>query len=793
MSEAGIDHPVFYFIREEILNSSTGRNIAIGILLVLLAAVVFRNAWLGDDAFITYRTVDNFVNGNGLTWNTIERVQGYTHPLWMLLVSAAYAVTHEIFLTVIFLSMVLTLAAAALFAFRLSMSLFGTVIGLGLILISKPFIDFATSGLENPLTYLLIVIFYILYFKSDNRKIPLFFASLLASLTVLNRMDTILLLLPALFHLFIKRPSFRALLIMILGFTPFILWTLFSMVYYGFPFANTAYAKLNTGIDSLSLIEQGIHYCLNFVSRSPAAAIALIGAVVISLAGRSAKEIAAAIGIVLYGLYIIKIGGDFMTGRFFAAPFLVAVIIFSRHKWTVPSAERISLYAALVIFGLLWPRCPVWSGGDFGSGPEKKDWDHGISDERAVYFQDNSLLKALEADILPQNDWADDGRLLREEGRTVIYECGNGFRGFCAGPQPVIVDCHALTDPLLARMPVIVKKYWRIGHFRRMPPDGYFETLKTGLNKIEDRDLRQYYDKLNILTRGKIFNISRLKEIIKFNFGRYDYLMERYLNRPLVKLRYDDVRKRLPRGTRFGTNATHIMSESGVVVMLDNIVHDAGLEISVEHNNDYIIYYYLDSTLLYSQDCNTPVASRHELRIDSLYVPHEVIRKGYNKIIIKPVAGDGVYCLGHVVLLGESFGLDELGDAKRHSMTNRPDWTRAVKFKADHDLSGMVALAGYDILKLDDLLYFKFHFRVKKDLGKTYKVKFHVVTVDENKFINSDFLPDLPTGLWRKGDEVECRTVIMNPGCAFNFALSLFNPENTLKLDYRGVVDPNEL
>jgi arabinofuranosyltransferase len=53
-------------------------------VLVLLLLVV-RNAWVTEDAYITLRTVDNWVSGHGLRWNVDERVQGYTHPLWMVL------------------------------------------------------------------------------------------------------------------------------------------------------------------------------------------------------------------------------------------------------------------------------------------------------------------------------------------------------------------------------------------------------------------------------------------------------------------------------------------------------------------------------------------------------------------------------------------------------------------------------------------------------------------------------------------------------------------------------------
>lgn len=57
------------------------------ILLGIFALVLYRSAWLCDDAYITFRTVDNFINGYGLRYNTGERVQAYTHPLWLLLLS----------------------------------------------------------------------------------------------------------------------------------------------------------------------------------------------------------------------------------------------------------------------------------------------------------------------------------------------------------------------------------------------------------------------------------------------------------------------------------------------------------------------------------------------------------------------------------------------------------------------------------------------------------------------------------------------------------------------------------
>jgi arabinofuranosyltransferase len=61
------------------------------VALLVCALVLFRHAWVSDDAFITLRTVRNLLQGDGLRWNLNERVQGYTHPLWMFLLALPYA------------------------------------------------------------------------------------------------------------------------------------------------------------------------------------------------------------------------------------------------------------------------------------------------------------------------------------------------------------------------------------------------------------------------------------------------------------------------------------------------------------------------------------------------------------------------------------------------------------------------------------------------------------------------------------------------------------------------------
>jgi len=127
-------------------------------LLGVFALALVRTAWMSDDAYITLRTVDNFVSGWGLRWNVAERVQTYTHPLWMFLLALPYSITREAYFTPLVLSMVISMAAVWLFAFRIAVSLGSMLIGMSAFIFSKGFVEYSTSGLENPLSHLLIVL-----------------------------------------------------------------------------------------------------------------------------------------------------------------------------------------------------------------------------------------------------------------------------------------------------------------------------------------------------------------------------------------------------------------------------------------------------------------------------------------------------------------------------------------------------------------------------------------------------------------------------------------------------------
>ena len=506
----------------------SARGLVGGVLLGLLGVVLVRTAWIADDAFITLRTVLNFVDGRGLTWNVDERVQANTHPLWMLVLGAAHALTGERLLTVFALQLLIALATAGLLAFAVARTTVATASTLALLAVSRPFVDYSTSGLENSLSHLLLVAFLIVLGREDERPSDSWTLPLLAGLAMLNRHDLALVLLPPLAWRVLAGPDRGRLAAAAAGFVPLAAWLAFATVYYGFALPNTAYAKLGTGLTPGDLAPQGLLYVRNLLTRSPVTAAVLLAGLAEALR-RGPRALG--LGLLLYLAYTVRVGGDFMSGRFFTVPFVCALAVLARGPLARPGRTGAVLLAAVVAVGLAWPRCPVWSGRGYGGGGAA-DWDleDGITDERAVYYPSTGLLNVRWDARLPDHHWVEEGRRAGLSGQTVVYQKGVGLFAVAAGPGVHVVDGHALADPLLARLPIVAGR-WRIGHFIRLPPRGYMETLESGRNQIADPDLARFYDRLSLVTRGPIWSRERFRTIAGFQLGRYDPLVDAWAER----------------------------------------------------------------------------------------------------------------------------------------------------------------------------------------------------------------------------------------------------------------------
>ncbi len=498
------------------------RRVIAALFTALFAVVVLRNAWMHDDAYITFRTVNNFVSGYGLRWNTAERVQTYTHPLWMLVVSACYALTHEVYFTVIILSVVLSVVTALLVVSGIAGSLAAGCLGVGVLICSKAFVDYSTSGLENPLTYLLLAIFLVLLFRRTASMWTLYLLSTVAALGAVNRLDTVVLYLPAIAMVSTQTPRarVRALAVVAAGCAPLILWEAFSLFYYGFLFPNTAYAKLfATGVSRSELARHGLYYLLNSVGLDPLTLLTTSAGVVAGLLSRDRRQAAVAAGILAYLSYIVYIGGDFVTGRFLGAPLLGAVVLLSRWQPLTRSAIVVAAGVVLAV-GLTSSSPPLLSTSMVGSQGKTLMDAHGVADERAYYFPYTGLLRAFQGVRVSDHPWAIEGADARRHGVPLAFRGDIGFFGFHAGPGVHVVDVWGLGDPLIARLPARTDGVnWRVGHFTRAIPDGYGETLVTGRNHLSNAETAALYDRLVLITRADLLSPGRLARIWQMNTG----------------------------------------------------------------------------------------------------------------------------------------------------------------------------------------------------------------------------------------------------------------------------------
>jgi arabinofuranosyltransferase len=521
-------------------NTKRQTNSIIALVVLIFFFVVIRTAWISDDAYITFRVVENFLHGYGPVYNIGERVQAFTHPLWFFLISTVYIVVNGVFgrfflaarlpWTVIFVSVVCSVGAVWVYAVRIARSWWAAAAGGLLLIFSRAFTDYATSGLEEALTYLILAWFlarYFFFYSGNRLRSPIVIGELtfIASLGMLNRLDTVLLYAPLLVWLLWKAHSWKAVGFAALGILPVVFWEVFSIYYYGFPFPNTYYAKIHTGIAQGVLFWQGLVYYLASFNFDPLTLLGITFAIVLVITLRQWTFLPLVAGIVLYLLYIMRIGGDFMSGRFFAAPFFIAVVIIT----------RLDLKREIFL-GLALGLCAV--GLAFGVNPLASDASYraaqlpgsGVVDERGSYYAERGLLNYTLAKPFPDFPWAERGWQRYNDNFKVEVLDAIGMIGYQTGPYYHVVDKLALPDALLARLPIAGEKTWQIGHFRRKIPEGYLETLQSGQNKISDANLAAYYDRLSVAIKGDLSADGRLMEIWRLNTGYYDGWLKAYPN-----------------------------------------------------------------------------------------------------------------------------------------------------------------------------------------------------------------------------------------------------------------------
>ena len=537
------------------------RWIVIG-AIACFALLVIRAAWLCDDAYITLRTVRNVVAGDGMRWNLDERVQSFTHPLWMWLLSIAYFVTREAYFTTLFVTIAMSTAVVVLAVRRFAPTAWIAVALVAVLASSRSYVDYATSGLENPLTHLLLVILVGDAVAGGPMTIArLRRLALWAALLVCNRIDNVVLVTPILAAAWWPVRSWRAVGAIAIGFAPLVAWELVATIYFGFPLPNTAYAKLPGTISLGARLTQGGHYVWSLTAFDRVALLVIAAGAIAPFALRRRRWMPVAAAIALEVAYILYVGGDFMAGRFFTAPLLLAVITLAglaeETAWGPARSWRgwaVRVAPAVLVLGLgasHGGRSTIGAGRDFGAKlwwAESVD-KHGIADERRVYYPDLGLVRTGGTFAGAKHRWLDRGRKLAP--RSVTTASNVGLLGWAAPRNAHIIDRLALTDLLLARLPPWPNAKWRPGHLERMVPDEYIATLEHGENRFVDPAAASYWDDLAAATRGPIWSTRRFGAMWRLNLGG-DARLARFLDRrvPAAAFRVKGEPMRLMPGAR---------------------------------------------------------------------------------------------------------------------------------------------------------------------------------------------------------------------------------------------------
>jgi len=624
-----------------------GRLLAAG-LLAIFFVVLIRTAWLSDDSYINFRTIDNFLHGNGLRWNVVDRVQSFTDPLWLFLVTACVFVTREFYYTVVALSILLSCAAVVLIARRIAVDTTAAIVGIVLLLTSKAFVDFSTSGLEGPLTHLLLVAFLAVYWSGDTggdervRNL-----SLLTALLILTRMDASLLVLPALLSAVIQRGIDRGVSGSIRaaawGLALVVAWEGFSLLYFGFPLPNTAYAKLGGGVPRGDLAIQGFVYVLDSIALDPVTLMTIGGAVVATCATGARRDLPIALGILLSVVYVVGVGGDFMSGRFFAAPLACSVMLLVRRRdWGVEPMLTLAVVLLAVVAAIGSHESSLLTNGRLRHDFTDRD---GVVDERRVYYPFSGLMSVERQDGPLTHPWAQHGRDVLASGERVSAYAADGFFGFTLGPAVYALDPYALGDALLAHLPA--ETDWRPGHFGRRIPDGYEATLASGVNQIAEPPIHEFYDRLQTVTRGPIWSWRRMREIWRFNTGGNATLLA-HSSYGVRRIPASEVAHRKLEGSPSLAPDVVRVREGGVTVEFGHAVREP-VEISLDGNDDYRIVF-----MFKGHEVGRDLVRARWPNTDgsfglAVYRLETGADRAFDEIRVSAYQGLGAFTLGHVI------------------------------------------------------------------------------------------------------------------------------------------------
>ncbi len=447
-------------------------------------------AWIGEDAFIFFRYIDNFVNGYGLVFNIGERVEGFTSPLWVFSLA---------FFRVIFAANLRPMAiilGLLLSTFAIFIILFGRrqkdklffPIGVILLITNSAFRDFATSGFETSLSYFLTAVSVVLILKKGIYAKPITL-SVILSLLVLNRPETVVfwlyILICYVVQLVKNQKSVELLKFLIPG--TFLLggYQIFRLGYFASFFPNTFYAKKGGEL----YLTQGTHYLLDFAKSYPVTILVLLILTYFLLVYTFNRPLVRNYYSPNYHLlmmalintsYVLYAGGDYMHGRFLLVPFMLAAISLSDSSESLLAVyAKKENFSELKLTAVMFPLLLLVGVVSYVQKPYSVIAGKqiaNIKDERAHFnynFKSKDFNNYIKEPVTNEFNWAKRGYYYKDIADAVdtpisVVMPNIGLFGYAAG-EKINVMGGILTDPYFARFPIT--KRGTIGHENEVHPE----------------------------------------------------------------------------------------------------------------------------------------------------------------------------------------------------------------------------------------------------------------------------------------------------------------------------------
>lgn len=448
--------------------------------LVWFAAAGWRRRWILDDGFIYLRVLQQVRAGNGPVFNAGERVEVYTSPLWMLILSVSdllLPLRSEWLATAIgIVFSVAGLALAMAGAERLGRTEtrhwvvpFGALVPVSLV----PFWLFQSSGLETGLVFAWLggCCFVLSRWAVSGDELSLA-AAVLLGLGVLVRPE--LALFSLLFVAAVLGASWsmqdwraRGRLLAAAAALP-VVYQLFRMGYFGNVVANSAVAKSASSTNW----GRGWDYLVDFVGTYalwfPVALVIGAGYGPLALrwwrerdARRGAVLAAFGAGALLHTLYIVAVGGDWVHARLLLPAAFALITPVAVVRWSRAHVAALAIVPWVVVFAFV-ARPPhldeeyaitepfiltvaarqqgAFTSDDLGWGPdgERRRWFVGAE----MYRTEGFAFYRVDADV-------------RDEIPLPALATGAvGIVSFAFGPELHVIDTLGLGHVLTARLDV---------------------------------------------------------------------------------------------------------------------------------------------------------------------------------------------------------------------------------------------------------------------------------------------------------------------------------------------------